>query len=94
MPRIEIDNAATDSELSPSSYLGDALITAGHELIEKLFHLCGCAASQLADGRLERAALWRGLIETCTRRDDDTRTTVALDLHQQRQSFSRDFRIG
>jgi hypothetical protein len=34
------------------------------------------------------------LIETCTRRDDDTRTTVALDLHQQRQSFSRNFRIG
>jgi len=34
------------------------------------------------------------LIQTCARRDDNTRTGAALDLRQQRQSFSRDFRIG
>ncbi len=94
MPRIDIDDAATDGELSPGGYLADALITAAPELVEKVFHLCVCAAPKLGDSRLERAAFWRSLIETCARRDDDLRTSLALDLHEQRQPFSRDFRIG
>ena len=92
LPRVEIDNAAPDGELSPNGYLRDALITAGHELVEKVFHLYVCSASELGNSRLERAAVWRRLIETCARRDDDAR--AGTDLYEQRQPFRGNFRVG
>ena len=93
VPRIDIDNAATHGELSPSGYLGDALITTAHQLFNKLFHLCCCAACELDNSRLQRAALWRTLIEAGARRDDNAGPAVTLDFCEQRQSFRCDFRI-
>ena len=94
LPRIDVDNAAATGELSPRGYLRDALITAIRELVEKVFHVYVCSASDLGNGRLERAALWRRLTKTCACRYDNARTSVALDLRKQCQPFSGDFRIG
>jgi hypothetical protein len=42
---------------------------------------------------LQRAALWRTLIEAVARRDDNAGPAVTLDFCEQRQSFRCDFRI-
>src|SRR4029453_2205549 len=87
LPRIEIDNASTDGEVPACRDLSNALVTSGHELFDEMFHLRVRSASKLRDCGLEDIAPWRGLIETCTRCDDQMRTGLALDLRKQREPF-------
>ena len=94
MPRIEIDNAAADGELPPRSDLSDTLVTAAHELFNQTFHVRVFSAPKTGDSGFKRAAFRSGLIETCSRCDDDARTGPALDLHEQRQPFGCNFRVG
>jgi hypothetical protein len=81
LPRIKIDNAAADGELSPGGDLGDTLITAGCQLLEKAFHLRRRSTSELDECGFQHAALWCGLLETCSRCDYDSRTGSVPDLH-------------
>src|SRR5205085_6123889 len=87
LPRIKIDNAAADGELSPGGDLGDSLITAGDKSLEKLFHLRGGSTPQANKSRVERVAPWCGLLEACPCRDYHARTSSASDLHQDCQPF-------
>ena len=81
LPGIKIDNPAADGELSPSGDLGDTLVAAVDELFNKAFHLRVCSAPKLDHSGLERTAPRSRLIDTCARRDDDARTSPAVDLH-------------
>src|SRR5215831_862186 len=94
LPRIDIENAAANGELPSSRNLGNTLVTASRELVEKFIHVDVCAAPQLHGGRLERARTRGRLIETCPCGHDDTRAVGALEFHEQRQPFGRNLGIG
>ena len=50
--RLPSARATADGELTASGDLSYTLITAGHELLEKPFHLRACSASELGDRRV------------------------------------------
>ena len=93
LPRIKIDNAATDRELSPGGHLGDAFVASAYESFKQAFHLRGHTALKLGDGRFERAVLRRSLIETRARCHDDVLARSPPDFHEDCQSFGGNFRI-
>jgi hypothetical protein len=63
-------------------------------LLDEVFHFHVCPAPKLGDSGLEHIAAWRGLIEACTRCDDQMGTGLALDLSKQCEPFGCDFWIG
>ena len=94
MPRIKVDDAATDGELPARRDLGNAVIAAADEPLENALHLLVGTSLKLNNRGLECAAPWRSMVETLARCDNEMWTALALDLCQQRQPFRRDFRVG
>src|SRR4029078_13584886 len=93
LPRIKINNAATDGELTPSGDLGDALIATANKSFKQTFHLQRRPALKLGDCRFQRPALRRSLIETRPCCDDDASAGSAPDFQKDCEAFRSNFRI-
>src|SRR5256886_9780289 len=94
MPRIKVDDAAADGELSARRDLGNAVIAGAAEPLENALHLLVGTSLKLNNRGLECAAPWRSMVETLARCDNEMWTALARDLCQQREPFRRDFRVG
>src|SRR5256885_11124593 len=94
MPRIKVDDAAADGELSARRDLGNAAMAGADEPLENALHLLVGTSLKLNDRGLECAAPWRSMVETWARCDNEMWTALARDLCQQREPFRRDFRVG
>ncbi len=94
LPRIKIDNAATDGELAPGGDLGDAFVASAYESFKHAFHLQRDTALKFGDGRFQRVMIRRSLIETRACCHDDVLAGFPPDFHEDCQSFSGNFRIG
>src|SRR5256885_9959320 len=94
MPRIKVDDAAADGELSARRDLGNAVIAGADEPPENALHLLVGTSLKLNNRGLQCAAPWRTMVETLARFDNGMWTALARALGHQREPVRRDFRVA